>query len=465
MTAIARDGAPGPDLLVRDAFLVATVDEERRELPGGWVAITDGFVSGIGPPGSEPAGAARTLDARDCLVTPGLVNTHHHMYQNLTRAYAPALGGDLFDWLRTLYPLWAGLDEETVYLSAWVGLVELALGGCTTTTDHLYVHPRGGGNLIDAEIAAAGEVGLRFHPTRGSMSLSEKDGGLPPDSVVQDDDEILADCERLVGRYHDPGAGAMVRIALAPCSPFSVTPDLMRRTAELAERLDVRLHTHLAEDRDEDVYCESVFGIRPIEHFDAVGWGSDRAWVAHCVFPNDLEVKRLAGWGTGVAHCPSSNMLIGAGLAPIREMRDAGVPVGVGCDGSASTDSASMWTEARNALLLARLRGGPSAMRAREALEMVTRGSAACLGREGELGVLAPGSVGDLVVWPLVGPSFAGAISDPVEAWLRCGPVSARHTVVAGNVVVEDGEARVGALDEMLARHRQAAARLQGLSA
>jgi cytosine/adenosine deaminase-related metal-dependent hydrolase len=461
----AGSGATGaPDLLVRDALLVATVDDERREIPGGWVALKDGFVTGVGPSGTEPADPQRTLDARDCLVTPGLINTHHHIYQNLTRAYAPALGGDLFDWLRTLYPVWAELDEEAVFVSAWVGLVELALGGCTTTTDHLYVHPRGAGDLIAAEIAAAIEVGLRFHPTRGSMSLSEKDGGLPPDSVVQDDEEILADCERLVGKYHDPSPGAMVRIALAPCSPFSVTPDLMRRTAELAERLDVRLHTHLAEDRDEDVYCEQAFGVRPIEHFEAVGWSSDRAWVAHCVFPNEAEIARLAQWGTGVAHCPSSNMLIGAGLAPIREMRDAGVPVGVGCDGSASTDSASLWTEARNALLLARLRGGPTAMRAREALEMATRGSAACLGREGELGVLAPGAAGDLVVWPLVGPSFAGALSDPVEAWLRCGPVAARHTVVAGNVVIEDGEVRLRALDEMLIRHRTASARLQGIT-
>ncbi len=457
------NGAAAPDLLVRDALLVATVDDDRREIPRGWVAVTNGFVTGVGAAGTEPMGAAKVVDASGCLVTPGLVNTHHHIYQNLTRAYAPALGGNLFHWLRTLYPVWANLDEEAVYVSTWVGLVELALGGCTTTTDHLYVHPSGGGRLIDAEIAAARDVGLRFHPTRGSMSVSEKDGGLPPDSVVQDDDEILADSERLVATYHDRAPGAMVRIALAPCSPFSVTPDLMRRTAELAERLDVRLHTHLAEDRDEDVYCEEVFGRRPVEHFEAVGWGSDRSWVAHCVFPNETEIARLAAWGTGVAHCPSSNMLIGAGLAPIRELRDAGVPVGIGCDGSASTDSASLWTEARNALLLGRLRGGPEAMRAREPLEMATRGSAACLGREGELGVLAPGAAGDLVVWALDGPAFAGALSDPVEAWLRCGPLAARDTVVAGRLVVEDGEVRVPGLAEMLARHRAISSRLQGL--
>lgn len=443
------------DLCVRGADLVVTMDADRREIPGGWVAISDGFVTAAGPPGREPA-AERVIDAGGCLVTPGLVNTHHHIYQNLTRAFAPALSGNLFDWLRTLYPVWSRLDEEAAYVSAWVGLAELALGGCTTTTDHLYVHPRGGGDLIGAEIAAAAELGFRFHPTRGSMSLSVKDGGLPPDSVVQDDDEILADSERLVAAHHDPAPGAMVRVALAPCSPFSVTPELMARTAELAETLDVRLHTHLAEDADEDAYCEATFGRRPIEHFESVGWGSDRAWVAHCVFPNSAEIGRMASWGTGVAHCPSSNQLIGAGLAPIREMRDAGVAVGIGCDGSASTDCASLWLETRGALLLARLRGGPEAMRAREALEMATLGGAACLGRD-DIGALEPGRAGDLVVWPLEGVAFAGALSDPVEALLRCGPTAARHTVVAGRPLVADGELASGGVGEMLQRHRRIA--------
>src|SRR4051812_32318685 len=265
---------PPCDLLVRDAELVATVDDARREIGGGWVAITDGLVSAVGGPGDAPPQATETISASGCLVTPGLINTHHHIYQNLTRSYRPAVNGTLFEWLTTLYPRWALLDEEASYVSAWVGLAELALGGCTTSTDHLYVHPKGGGDLITAEIRAAREVGLRFHPTRGSMSLSEKDGGLPPDSVVQDDDEILAESERLVAQHHDPNHGAMVRIALAPCSPFSVTPDLMRRTAELAERLDVRLHTHLAEDKDEDVYCLERLGCRPIDLFDDVGWAT-----------------------------------------------------------------------------------------------------------------------------------------------------------------------------------------------
>ena len=281
------------ELCVRNAELVVTMDAERREIPGGWVAIDGGFVSAVGGPGREPP-AERVIDASGCLVTPGLVNTHHHLYQNLTRAFAPALGGDLFEWLRTLYPVWSRLDEEAAYVSAWIGLCELALGGCTASTDHLYLHPRGAGDLIGAEIAAARELGFRFHPTRGSMSLSVKDGGLPPDDVVQEDDEILDDSERLVARHHDPAPGAMVRIALAPCSPFSVTPELMARTAELAERLDVRLHTHLAEDVGENAYCREAFGCRPVEHFERVGWGSDRAWVAHCVHPN-LGRDRAAG--------------------------------------------------------------------------------------------------------------------------------------------------------------------------
>jgi cytosine/adenosine deaminase-related metal-dependent hydrolase len=439
------------------------MDDDRAEIPGGWVAITGGFITGVGPPGEEPP-ATRVLRADGCLVTPGLINTHHHIYQNLTRSFAPAVNGDLFTWLSTLYPVWARLDEEAAYVSAWVGLAELALGGCTTTTDHLYVHPRGGGDHISAEIAAAQELGVRFHPTRGSMSLSQKDGGLPPDSVVQDDDEILADSDRLVRRWHDPSPGAMVRIALAPCSPFSVTPELMSKTATLAEQLDVRLHTHLAEDPDEDRYCLEKFGRRPIEHFAEVGWGSDRAWVAHCVYPNEEEIGRLGRWGTGVAHCPSSNMMIAQGMAPVAEFRAAGVPVGLGCDGSASTDSASLWMEARNALLLGRLRHGPASTGARDALEIATLGGAACLGRTDELGVLRPGAVGDLVCWPLEGVAFAGALTDPIEAWLRCGPVAARHTVVAGQPVVHDGHLAAEAqLDQMLARHRRLAAALQGV--
>ena len=453
------------DLLVTGAELVATMDLEDQEIPGGWVAISGGLVSAVGGPGDTPPEATKVLRADHCLVTPGLINTHHHIFQNLTRSYRPAVNGSLFTWLSILYPRWAGLDEEAAYLSAWVGLAELALGGCTTSTDHLYVHPHGAGDLLAAEIAAATDLGMRFHPTRGSMSLSQKDGGLPPDSVVQDDDEILADSERLVARHHDRAWGAMVRIALAPCSPFSVTPDLMRRTAELAERLDVRLHTHLAEDPDEDRYALERLGKRTVEHFEDVGWLSDRTWVAHCIYPSPAEVARLGGAGVGVAHCPSSNMMIGGGgMAPVAELRAAGSPVGLGCDGSASTDHASLWLEARGALMLGRLRKGPTAMTARDALTIATRGGAACLGRTGELGTLSPGAAGDLVCWPIDGIAFAGALTDPVEAWLRCGPVSSRHTVVAGVPVVKNGRLVDPGVEDMLARHRAAATRIQGLS-
>jgi cytosine/adenosine deaminase-related metal-dependent hydrolase len=454
------------DLLVAGATLVATCDGERRELPGGWVAVTGGLISGVGAAGEPPPPARETLDATGCLVTPGLVNTHHHLYQNLTRSYAPVASGTLFEWLSGLYPLWAGLDEEASYLSAWVGLAELALGGCTTTTDHLYVAPAGGGDLWSAQIAAARQVGLRFHPTRGSMTVSREQGGLAPGSVVQDDDEVLADSERLVKAHHDASWGAMVRVALAPCSPFSVTPGLMRRTAELAERLDVRLHTHLAEDPDEDRYCAERFGRRPVEQFAEVGWLTSRSWVAHCIYPNAAEVARLGAAGVGVAHCPSSNMLLaGGGFAPVRELRAAGSPVGLGCDGSSSADSASLWLEARTALLLGRQRSGPAGMTAREVLEIGTRGGAACLGRTGEIGELTTGAAGDLVCWPQQGMAFAGALTDPVEAWLRCGPTAARHTVVAGRVIVRDAALTVPGAPEILARHAAAAARIQRLAA
>ncbi|MGY1605066.1 8-oxoguanine deaminase [Geodermatophilus sp. SYSU D00815] len=449
------------DLLVTDADLVATVDDARREIPGGWVAVTDGLVSGVGAAADPRPDAVRTLDARGCLVTPGLVNTHHHLYQNLTRAFAPALTGGLFEWLVTLYPLWARLDEEAAYVSAYVGLVELALGGCTTSTDHLYVHPRGAGDLITAEVTAARDLGMRFHPTRGSMSLSVKDGGLPPDSVVQDDEEILADSKRLVEAHHDRSPGAMTRIALAPCSPFSVSTSLMARTAELAEELDVRLHTHLCETRDEEAFCLERFGRRPVDYLADVGWMSERVWLAHDVWPSAEEVRRLGAARVGTAHCPSSNMILGSGLAPVRELRAAGAPVGLGVDGSASADSASLWLEARTAMLQGKLRHGAASMPARHALEMATAGGAAVLGRAGEIGELSVGACGDLVVWPLTGPAFAGALSDPVEAWLRCGPVAARHTVVAGRPVVEDGVPVHPALDEQLAVHRRVSRRIQ----
>jgi cytosine/adenosine deaminase-related metal-dependent hydrolase len=450
------------DLVVRGARCVATMDGDRRELHGGWVAVTGGIITGVGV--GEAPDAVEIVDATDCLVTPGLINAHHHLYQNLTRAYPPMTDKPLFGWLQSLYPLWRAIDTESVYVSAWVGLAELALSGCTTSTDHLYLHPHGAGDLLSAEIEAARDLGMRFHPTRGSMSLSEKDGGLPPDDVVADDDDILAACEDAVARHHDTSFGAMTRIALAPCSPFSVTEQLMVRTAELAERLDVRLHTHFAENAEDDEFSLATFGCRPMEYLERTGWCSDRTWVAHCVMPNPDEIARLGGAGVGVAHCPSSNLILASGVAPVVDLRSAGVHVGLGVDGSSSADSASLWLEARQAMLLAKLRSGPAAGTARMALEMATLGGAGCLGRMGEIGVIAPGAVADLAVWSLAGPSFAGALADPVEAWLRCGPVPAHHTIVNGRPVVRDGQLVSPRTAEMLAEHDRIARRVQRLT-
>ncbi len=461
MTTDADSRPSTPDVVIANARCVATLDADRREIDGGWVAITDGLVSAVGT--GEVPEAATVLDATDCLVTPGLVNAHHHLFQNLTRAFPPMTDKALFGWLHSLYPRWRGLDTDSVYVSAWVGLAELALAGCTTSTDHLYLHPHGAGDLLTAEIEAASDIGVRFHPTRGSMSLSAKDGGLPPDDVVADDDEILAACDDAVTRHHDRSFGAMTRVALAPCSPFSVTEDLMVRTAELAERLDVRLHTHFAENAEDDEFSLATFGCRPMEYLERTGWCSDRTWVAHCVMPNHDEIHRLGAAGVGVAHCPSSNMILSSGIAPIVDLRRAGVHVGLGVDGSSSADAASLWLEARQAMLLAKLRDGAAAATARVALEMATLGGAGCLGRLGEIGTLTVGAVGDVAVWPLIGPSFAGAVADPIEAWLRCGPVAARHTVVHGRAVVRDGRIVSERLPEMLAEHDLLARRLQGL--
>jgi cytosine/adenosine deaminase-related metal-dependent hydrolase len=450
------------DLLIRDAWMVATVDDDRREFAGGWVAVTDGLVSGVGASTDPHPVATETISAEGCLVTPGLINTHHHFFQNLTRAYAPMTAAPLFDWLRSLYPLWtAAIDEEAEHLAAWVGLAELALSGCTTSTDHHYLHPVRAGDLLGAEIEAAIDLGVRFHPTYGSMSLSAKDGGLPPDEAVRDEDDILAESERHVGRWHDRSHGAMVRLALAPCSPFTVTPDLMRRTAELAERLDVRLHTHLAENSEDDEFALAQFGMRPVDLYEDVGWMSDRSWGAHVVRPDPEEVTRLGAAGVGIAHCPSSNMILASGIAPVVDLRRAGCPVGLGTDGSSSADSASLWQEARLSMLQGKLVSGASAMTARVALEVATRGGAGCLGREGELGELSVGAVGDVAIWLLDGPIFAGVLDDPIEGWLRCGPTAARDTIVHGRFVVRNGELVSDKVEEKLAAHRTTARRFQ----
>ncbi len=450
------------DLLIRNAALVATVDADRRELAGGWVAITDGLVSGVGASTDPEPVAARLIDADGCLVTPGLINSHHHLFQNLTRAYTPMTSAPLFGWLQALYPLWtAAIDEEAEFLAAWIGLVELALSGCTTSTDHHYLHPPRAGDLLGAEISAAQDLGMRFHPTYGSMSLSVKDGGLPPDDAVRDEDDILAESECHVARHHDRSHGSMVQIALAPCSPFSVSTDLMIRSAELAERLDVRLHTHLAENSEDDEFAIASFGMRPVDYYEHCGWMTDRTWGAHVVMPNPDEVARLGSANVGIAHCPSSNMILSSGIAPVVDMHHAGCHVGIGCDGSSSADSASLWQEARLSMLQGKLKSGASAMTARLALEIATRGGAGCLGRVGELGELSVGAVGDVAVWKMDGPIFAGVLDDPIEGWLRCGPTAAWHTIVAGVPVVENGLPVSPKLEQMLVDHRAAARRFQ----
>jgi cytosine/adenosine deaminase-related metal-dependent hydrolase len=449
------------DLLVERATMVATVDDARREILGGWVAVSDGVVAAVGSPGAEPPAKER-LDASGCLVTPGLVNVHHHLWQNLSRSYKPMTTTDFLGWLGALYPLWSRVDADDIRLSTQVGLLELALGGCTTTSDHLYLQPPDQPSLVEAEIDAAREIGLRFHATRGAVDRGRRHGSPMPDHMLESVDHVMADAERLVSKYHQRGPRAMIQVALGPHSVFGATPDLMRATAELAETLDVRLHTHLSGDTADEAYCLSLHGCRPVEWFESMGWSSRRTWVAHCLFPNEGEIARLGAAGVGVAHCATAALLMGVGIAPVAELRRAGAPVGIGVDGSSNSDCASMWLETRMAMIAGRYRQGPRAFGARDALEMATRDGAACLGRKGEIGVLAPGANADIAVWPLEGLPFAGAVSDPIDAWLRCGPSAPRHVLVGGRAVVSEGRLAHGDLDDLLRRHAAAARRLQG---
>ena len=424
-------------LLIRHATVLVTMDAGRREIADGALFCRDGRVEVVGASADLPATADEVLDLTGHIVLPGLINTHHHLYQTLTRAVPAVQDADLFHWLNRLYPIWANLTPEGVYTSALTGLAELARSGCTTVFDHLYIYPNGA--RLDDEIRAAQEIGVRFHASRGSMSLGESQGGLPPDRVVEDEAFILKDSQRLVEQYHDPRPGAMLRIVLAPCSPFSVTGDLMRQSALLARALGVRLHTHLAETIDEEAFCLEKFGHRPVAYMETLGWIGDDVWFAHSVHVSEAELGLYASTGCGVSHCPSSNMRLGSGIAPIRRMRAAGVKVGLGVDGSASNDGNHMVNEARQALLLARLQGDPSALTARQALEMATLGGACVLGRD-DIGSLAPGMSADLVAFDARGIGHAGAGHDPVAALLFCAPVAVSLSVIDGRVVVRDGE-------------------------
>ncbi len=447
-------------LLVRDIHTLITMDAQETVLRGGFIYAEDGEIKQIGTRPPERLRADRTVNARYSVAMPGLINTHHHLCQTLTRACAAAVDMELFDWLRTLYPLWGRLEEESMHVAALVGMAELLLSGCTTTTDHHYLFPRGQTKLIDAEIAAARKIGIRFHPTRGSMSRGKSKGGLPPDSEVQSEDEILEDCERVIRKYHDPGPGSMLRIGLAPCSPFSVSEELMRQTAAMAERYEVRMHTHLAETRDEQRYCLKQFGKRPLDFMADVGWLGKTTWVAHAIHLSPREVTRLGRAHVGIAHCPSSNMRLGSGIAPVPALRRAGSPVGLGVDGSASNDSSHMLAEARQALLLNRLAHGAAALKTREVLRMATVGGAECLGRD-DIGSLAAGKRADIALFDLRDVGYSG-IEDVGAALVLCAPTRAETLIVEGRVVVENHELKTIALDPILARHRRFAAKMVG---
>lgn len=430
-------------LLIKSCDVVVTMDDAGTEVPGGSILIVDGVITWVGAGRPPRATGADVLDARGLVAIPGLINAHHHLYQSLTRVQAQDQG--LFGWLQQLYPIWAGLSVPWMRAAAAVGLAELALSGCSTTTDHHYVFPNGVAGILEAEAEVAQQIGLRFHPCRGSMDLGASQGGLPPDSIVEDRDAILARTEDAVLRLHDARPGAMLRVAVAPCSPFSATQQLMRESADLARRLGVRLHTHIAETVDEERYCQQRFGRRPLELLDEFGWLGPDVWLAHCVHLNRDDVGRIAQSGTAVAWCPTSNLRLASGIAPARELLDAGAAVGLAVDGSASNDAGHLLAEVRQAMLVARAGGNPQAMGARDALRIATRGSARCLGRD-DVGSLERGKRGDVALFAVDGLALAGADADPVAALVYCFPQRVHDLFVEGRPVVRAG--RLVNLDE-----------------
>ncbi|MEM8579296.1 MAG: 8-oxoguanine deaminase [Pseudomonadota bacterium] len=441
-------------MLIRQADIAVTMDDAGAEPRGVDIAIEGRVITAIGP---DLPRQPHEIDARGCAITPGLINTHHHLYQSLTRAVPAAQDAALFGWLETLYPIWAQMGPEHMYVSAKVGLAELALSGCTTSSDHLYLFPNGA--RLDDTIAAAAEVGVRFHPTRGSMSIGRSAGGLPPEDLVEQEDAILDDCIRVIDAFHDPAEGSMCRVGVAPCSPFSVSEDLMRNAATLARDKGVRLHTHLAENDEDVAYSQAQFGKAPGQYAADLGWVGPDVWHAHCVKLAPEEITLFAETGTGVAHCPCSNCRLGSGIAPVGAMRAAGVPVGLGVDGSASSDAANMIAEARQAMLLQRVAFGAGAMSARDALRLATRGGAEVLGRD-DIGQIAVGKRADLAIWDLTGVEAAG-LWDPA-ALLLSGPLAVRDLLVEGRIVVRDGQMQTIDLAPVLARQRALAAALAG---
>jgi 8-oxoguanine deaminase len=457
-------------LLIKNAQVVATMDDAQKEWVDGSIFIRDNLIESVGPADAMPDSADRVIDARGHVVTPGLINTHHHMVQSLTKAVPVSQNAELFAWLKGLYPIWAGLKPDMVRVSTQVAMAELLLSGCTTSSDHLYIYPNG--VRLDDSIDGARAIGMRFVATRGSMSVGESKGGLPPDRVVEDEDAILTETRRLIEGHHDASFGSMLNVAVAPCSPFSVSRDLMRVSAELARSYGVRLHTHLAENDHDLAYSQATFNCTPTQYAEDLGWVGEDVWHAHCVKLDDAGISLFAATRTGVAHCPCSNMRLASGIAPIRKMLDAGVPVGLGVDGSASNDAAHILNEARQAMLLARVGRamqppevrngqtffgcdlGPSEMTPRDALRLATRGSAQVLGRARDIGQITPGYCADLALFKLDSLGFAGgAVHDPVGALMLCASAQANHVVVNGRVVVSSGELTTVDLPVLIEQH------------
>ncbi|ATF17785.1 8-oxoguanine deaminase [Phaeobacter gallaeciensis] len=445
-----------PEILIQNIDIALTMDDQRRQLSAVDLRLRDGIIAEIG---NDLSTTGERISGSGCVVTPGLVNTHHHLYQNLTRAVPGAQDALLFGWLKRLYPIWAAFTPEDIHVSAQLGLAELAFSGCTLTSDHLYLYPNG--SRLEDTIEAAGDIGLRFQPTRGAMSIGESAGGLPPDSLVEDERAILDDMIRVVDRFHDASEGSMCRVALAPCSPFSVSRELMRDSALLARDKGVMLHTHLAENDEDIAYSLAQFGCRPGQYAEDLGWTGPDVWHAHCVKLDAEEIDLFARTRTGVAHCPSSNCRLGSGIAPLRAMRDARVPVGLGVDGSASNDMASLISEARQAMLLQRVAQGADAMSAYEALEIATRGGAEVLGRR-DVGQLAVGKRADIAIWDVTGVASSGSW-DPA-ALLLAGPAQVKHLFVEGRQIIRDGTLATMDLPNLIERHQKSAARLMQLA-
>jgi len=423
-------------LLIKNACVVVTMDDARNEIANGAIFVRDNVIEQVGNSAALPQSADEIIDATDHVVLPGLINTHHHMYQSLTRAIPAAQDGELFNWLTNLYPIWANLTPEMVQVSTQTAMAELILSGCTTSSDHLYIYPNG--CKLDHSIEAAQQIGMRFHAARGAMSVGQSKGGLPPDRVVEDEAAILKDTQRLIETYHDATPYAMQRIVVAPCSPFSVSRELMRESSALARQYGVSLHTHLAENQNDIAYSREKFQMTPAQYAEDCGWVGHDVWHAHCVQLDDEGIYLFARTGTGIAHCPCSNMRLASGIAPIRKMIDHGVTVGLGVDGSASNDAGHMLGEVRQAMLLQRVGFGPDAMTARQALEIATRGSAKVLNRD-DIGVLAPGMAADIVLFDLNQIGYAGALHDPVAALVFCTPSNVAYSIINGRIVVRDG--------------------------